>query len=452
MQNTENREAYDKLNNGEKLFAPSYMGIVPKDVSFDISTNYLEKVLNSNKEFKLESVVEQHFDDGVLGYEVNLVYRETFFTALITKLELNKERLTTLAFANQVKESEQNEALAKDHYIDVSIAFGESALDSYLFQLKLMHTIVPQACLGIDYSAYTVFSISWLKMLVEADIPPAPRYLYSIHAVYDDKDGERIYWLHTHGLLRCGSMEIEVVNLKHGAEQVHSLLTYAADKFIEHHYKAREKFQIGYDGMGLFLTWLPWEDVLTDYPDDMLGGLNERREENDAHAGPSGILYAVEDGNELVSTEIYVKTLQDNPIFWISNEETARMRALALSQWDVFARAFAKYRKKEPEKKSFLGKLFGGNKKQDESEWTFMIKLGLVVDKADTENDKEHLWFDVKAIDGDQITGKLLNQPYWIAKLNEGDVVTYSAKEFLTDWMVYGPDQNYTPDSAYYLV
>lgn len=452
MNNTRNQEAYELLNNGESLFEASYMGIIPKDPNFNLSKESVEESIRNNAEFKLESINVKTFEDsGVVAFDVVLLYRDISFKALIAKVELDKNQLTSFSFANQVSESEQNEAISKDYYIDVSIAFSESALDSYLFQLKLMNTLAPKACLGIDYSAMTVFSIEWLKMFVNADIPPAPRYLYSIHAVYDDKEGERIYWLHTHGLLRCGSLEIEVVNFKYGAEQVHSLMTYAADKFIEHHYKEKEKFQIGYDGMGLFLTWVRWEDVLTDYPSNILGGLDERSEENNVHAGPSGILFAVEDNNTLVSPEIYADTLKENPIFWISDSETARMRALALSQWDAFDNTFKKYGKKELPKKSFFGKLFGGKDKEEKNAWGFLVKLGLVVDNADSENDKEHLWFEVLSIEGDKVTAKLLNQPYWIKKLKEGDVLTYPKTDVLTDWIIYGPESTYTPDSAYLL-
>jgi len=75
----------------------------------------------------------------------------------------------------------------------------------------------------------------------------------------------------------------------------------------------------------------------------------------------------------------------------------------------------------------------------------------LMVDEAEKETDREHLWFVVKDIKDGKITAELSNQPYWIAALKQGDIKTYPVEEVLTDWIIYSPDMNYTPDSAYLL-
>lgn len=447
-----NQEIYDNFEEGNELYVPSYMGIVPQDTAFQLSVSYLEKVLKANPEFS-NVIVNEVESSEFLSIEVDVVYNDFNYKGLIASIAIDKEYLTTLSLANKIKEEELNETLKHDNYIDVSILFSEDILGSYLFQLKLMNTIVPKALLGMDNSAMTVFSIAWLRMIVDANIPPAPRYLYSIHAVYDETENNRIYWLHTHGLLRCGSIELEVVDLHDGAQQIYDLLTYTANLFIEHSYKEKEKFQVGYDGMGLYLSWLKWENALDDYSPAMLGGLDEREGEDNPHARPSGILYAVEDNNEMISTEIYANTLQQNPIFFISDVETSRMRGLALSQLTVFENTLKKHGvvTNTEEKKSIFGKLFGKKEAQKKSEWRFLVKLGLVVDGAEKETDREHLWFDVKNISNGQVTAELINEPYWIKSLKEGDVKTYPIQEVLTDWVIYAPDTTYSPDSAYLL-
>src|SRR5690606_21384034 len=85
----------------------------------------------------------------------------------------------------------------------------------------------------------------------------------------------------------------------------------------------------------------------------------------------------------------------------------------------------------------------------EENAWTFLVKLGIEVDEGEG---REHLWFEVTHIDElDNITGILLNQPYWIESLKQNDVKTYSL-DFLTDWVIYGSETNYTPDTIYELI
>lgn len=179
-----------------------------------------------------------------------------------------------------------------------------------------------------------------------------------------------------------------------------------------------------------------------------LGGLKDRVDRDNPYNEPSGILFGVEDGN-LVFPEIYASTLANNPIYYISNEETFRMSELAKERYAYFASLFTEHSPKK--KKSFFDKLF--KKKEEEKEkWSFIVKLGLVVDNANNESEKEHLWFDLIEASSKNIKGKLLNQPYWISSLNEGKIKTYPI-ELLTDWIIYDLEINkYTPDSIYQLI
>lgn len=448
---TSNNEIYKDLEDGKGLFMPSYMGIIPRDDNFALSEEYIIEAIEKNKDFELKSITSNIIEDWD-SYELKIEYKDEIYTALLAKQTNNPEQLKTFSFGNKIEEEEQLEALNKEFYIDISTVYQSDAMVSYLFQLKLMDAIVPEACMLIDLSAMTVLAADWLKMTVKANIPPAPKYLYSIHAVYEAEAPEPIYWLHTHGLLRCGSMELEIVNLKLGAQEIYNLLITAANLFIKEHYKEKEKFAIGYDGLDLNLAWIRWEDALKQFPDTMLGGIDERKGEDNPHAEPSGILYAVEDKNTYMSPEIYATTLADNPIIYISSEETLRMRMLAIEHFDVLEQAFKIHGVEKTVKKSFFGKIFGHKDKEDAEKWTFLVKLGLVVDNAEEENEKEHLWYEVVSIENGIVTGKLTNQPYWIASLKVGDVKAYPVNETLTDWIVYSPEETFVPDTAYSLI
>jgi hypothetical protein len=310
-----------------------------------------------------------------------------------------------------------------------------------------MNAIVSVASLAVDFNAFKLLSAQWVKMSANSQIPPSPDYLYTIHAVYNDESEPTSYWLHTHGLLRCGLIDLEILNITDGVQQMYDLITVVVKKFLNTPAKEREKFQVGYDGLEINLSWIPWEEEVEDISETILGGKNDREGDDNAHIEPSGVLFAVEE-NTLVSPQIYISTLSDNPIYYISNEETCRMSALAKERFPFFRDVYE--RRRSEGKKSPFGKLFG--KKENESpSWSFLVKLGLTVDDANAATEREHLWFKVISLEEDSIKGELLNRPYWISSLNEGDVQTYPF-ELLTDWIIYSPEgQSYTTDSIYQL-
>ena len=436
-----NTEKYQMLADGE-TGVPSTMGIVPSSVSLKFTADNIQRQLANNTNFRLDSFEETEENN----FSAKITYKNESFEVELYLYPMSEINLKDFGFANRLPESEFNEAQAQSQYLEVSMFFGENILSSFHLQLKIMDAIAPEASLAVDFMSYRLLSARWLKLTAQSSIPPSPDYLYTIHGVYDGEKDNKTYWLHTHGLLRCRVVELEIMGISDGPQVVNDLINMVVKKFLQEHPKENEKFKIGYDGMGLNLAWIRWEEALTDFPEKILGGAADREGEDNVHANPSGILFAVEDNN-LVSPQIYVKTLSDNPIFYISNEETQRMSDLAKERLPYFQKAFERYGV-SPDKKSFLDKLFG--KKEKEEPWRFMVKMGLVVDDADAETSKEHLWFDVIALDENYIEGKLLNQPYWIASLKEGDINKYPV-ELLTDWLIYSPDSAYTPDSIYQL-
>lgn len=446
-----NNEKYELLAEGETGLSSS-MGIFPREKNFKFEAAKIEKSLSQNKDFKLLSFsrVEVDSEFSTQSFNAEIEYKEAKFNVELYVCDAKNINLEDYSFANSIDERSLQQATEQDFFLDMSLYFELDPLDSFHLQLKVMNAIVPDASLLIDFMSYRLLSAKWLSMTAASPIPPSPDYLYTLHCVYDEngQDGERRYWFHTHGLNRCASVELEILNFSQGAEQMNTLINMTVKKFLTRPAREKERFTIGYDGMGINLCWLRWEEALKDLPEDILGGEADRDEINNVHAEPSGILFAVEDGN-MVSPEIYASTLAENPIYYITTEETNRMSALAKERFSSFEKIF----KKEynyPEKKSFLKNLFGSKEEEDTPKWTFLVKLGLTVDAPDSGSEKEHLWFEVENINNGSITGKLLNQPYWISALHEGDVNSYPL-EVLTDWLIYSPDNTYTSDSIYML-
>jgi Uncharacterized protein conserved in bacteria (DUF2314). len=442
-----NSEKYELLTEGE-IFQPSMMGVVPVATGGNFSKKEIESKLRSCKDFELISFEEEASEEGTESYVTTITYRQEEYTVNIGTGKVSDIHLDEYALGNMVEEDDINIAMSQPYFIEVSLFFSGKPLDSFHFQLKLLNAIVPNASLVVDFASFRLLSGKWLKMTASSSIPPSPDYLYSLHAVYDEKNGVTEYWFHTHGLLRCGIIELEILNVKSGPQQMYDLINNVVKKFLTGPTKENEKFTTGYDGLNINLAWIKWEEAVTDFPDTILGGSKDRGEDGGVHKEPSGVLFAVEDGN-LISPEIYVTTLANNPIYYISNEETQRMSELAKERFHYYITLYKKHT--SVGRRGFLDKLFN-RKVNDENKWQFLVKLGLEVDEAETPADKEHLWFEVQELNEKEIKGTLLNQPYWIASLNEGDTKIYPVS-VLTDWIIYDETgKQYTPDSVYQLI
>ena len=116
----------------------------------------------------------------------------------------------------------------------------------------------------------------------------------------------------------------------------------------------------------------------------------------------------------------------DNPIFFISNEETKIMKELAMERF---------YMVKEQ-----------ANKKENK----ILIKIGLPTDNDD-DNDFEHIWFELIEFEGEKFKAKLTQEPYKVKNMHEGNIGWYTVQD-VTDWVIYTPDFAVAPRNAYLLV
>ena len=99
----------------------------------------------------------------------------------------------------------------------VGCNFGVRPLWDYHAQLQLLREASGGTAKVLDVSAQTVRAGSWLDEVAASAVPPSPVSLYTVHSVFEAR--HRPIWLHTHGLERCGSIELDVVDLAaHGFE------------------------------------------------------------------------------------------------------------------------------------------------------------------------------------------------------------------------------------------
>ncbi|MEM9075255.1 MAG: DUF4026 domain-containing protein [Myxococcota bacterium] len=311
-----------------------------------------------------------------------------------------------------------------DFCIVVATAFAERPLWEYHSQLRLLAAVAKDCALVIDDNACTPYEPSWLFEAARSQTPPSPKRLYAVHCVVDN---DRV-WAHTHGLRRCGSIEIEMLDVpKTSIQCLAPLLHAVAAQWIElGPPDADEPFVPGRD---MELVWIPWRKALGRSKPRGPGGMDDR---DAAHAGESGVLKVPTDswtGRKLCCPSRLTPNLERNPMLYLSNMETVRMALLAAERLPRFAALFARK---------------GGH-----PDWRFLVKLGYPVDGGDDEQ-REHLWFDVHGLDGADVDATLLNEPYHVARLHCGDRGPHSLEK-LSDWTVISPFGQFGPDAIHRL-
>ena len=312
-----------------------------------------------------------------------------------------------------------------------AMEFDDDPQASYHAQLKILDAMLPDKLGVLDDSAEKILSPMWVSLAASSDIHPSPNYIYTVQAV-GGEDGQ--VWLHTHGLNRCGMPELEIIDSNSETYQSHyHIISNAASRLLEEEVPApKAPLYLGRlsDSVDLVITLVPWEEAVTKYDDKLLGGRNDR--ENGHNGNTSCIfLYPNEEyfkKGDYRPVMMYDDILADNPLYWLSSSETARMKALAAERLPYMKRAWE-----------------DGNVK-------ILIKVGLQVDEAyRTEyNDKEHIWFELLKLcdDGAHFEAQLTQEPYYVDGLHEGSVGEYGFDE-ITDWLIFAPEFRISPDDVY---
>ncbi len=311
----------------------------------------------------------------------------------------------------------------------VKMEFTEDALASYHAQLKIIASVMPDAVAVLDHSSEKILSGKWVRMAAESGVPPAPRYIYTVQAV-SARNGK--VWLHTHGLNRCHLPELEILDsTKETCENQYNIVENTANQMIEDgRMEKKEPLYLAMvtEEIPLFVTLVDWEEAVGRYNSRMVGGKCDRKH---GHNGDTCCIFCyttVENlENKIYSpVKVYDEILKDNPLYMMTNKETARMKALALERLHYM--------------KEMLGR----------EDTIILVKIGLEVDEEFREEEvsKEHIWFELKEAKDGQLTAELTQEPYYVKGLHQGDVCTYPESD-LTDWMVMTKEDRYTPDDAY---
>ena len=315
----------------------------------------------------------------------------------------------------------------------IEMEFSDKILDSYHLQLKIINTIFPETLAVLDASSEKILSGVWVNLAAKCSTPPAPRYIFTAQAVYSSDED---VWLHTHGLNRCGLMELEVLgSTKETYSDHYNVIESVASRLIDE----PDSFDDGgamfaarlCNNQPLVVKWVPWQEIVENVEEGKRGGIKDRTDEA-GHNGYTGSLVVFESPEDMEKgtyshLSVYDELLANNPMFMLTNDETARMKALALERVDYMKKAF-----------------------KEENVRGVLVKVGLIVDeeyKSDT-NEREHIWFDLKSISDDTFTEELTQEPYMVSGIKAGDIGTYPYED-ITDWLIFTEEGRISSDEVY---
>lgn len=340
-------------------------------------------------------------------------------------------------------EEEKEQILKANKALNVYMKFNGNPKKCYHLQLKLVYAMIPEMVALCDESAERMLNKKWVELAVKSNVLPAPISLYTVQAVYDENE----VWLHTHGLCRCNIHEIEILGSNKDDSRTHyDLISNYACRLLdeknptledEGNQNGEETIHLGvfYDDEPIVATSKKWINALKYYPKDILGGIEDRK---DSHNSKTNILFfygSEEDFNKnyLRKPSEFTEKLENNPIFYLSNEETARMSSLARERFSYVERML--------------------REKQNGKDIGIIIKLGLeTIDEdgnLDSEN-REHIWFEALSMEGDSFKARLTQEPYNIPNLHEGDEGTYSI-DYVSDWRIHTENGVVSPETVYLL-
>lgn len=398
----------------------SYMQIIPENPTKEMLDSVCERVekIDGVKVVEKKELTENEPGKVKLNYENEeyvLGYYPSKFS--VPEVYLNKNYYFS--------EDELKKLSSAENAITIFMKFNEDSKKSYHLQLKIALAIAPDLVGIMDESAEKIIPASWVKMAADSKILPGPNDLFTVQAVSGLK-GE--VWLHTHGLCRCGVTELEILQSdKDNYNNHYNLISTFASYLIDKKETFNKSAYIGLlsNNQPVVVTCVSWTKGLGEYKNLKLGNLKDRK---DGHNSKTSIIFLYkseedEKNDKLTKVSEFNNLWGDNPIFFISNEETSRMKELAKERFH------------------FVKKM-ASNKENK-----IIIKIGLPVEDDDN---LEHIWFELIEVEGSRFKAKLLQEPYNVKGIHEGYEAWYTIDD-ITDWLIYTSKFAVNPSNAYLL-
>ena len=281
---------------------------------------------------------------------------------------------------------------------------------AYQDQVAVLHQIAPEALAVYDANAHTVLSPAIVRDLASVPVPPPPSRLYSIHQV----TRRGLTWMHTHGLSRCGTVEIELMDVPSDrVSDMKSLLDAAAARLIEEAAPPSQcaAFEVSRETK---VSWVPWSKAMA-----KLGIQGPGADRDASHSSATGVLVA---RPRRWRTCLPHEVIEGRPRVLISRAETQRMAAGSRARWPRLVRLFQ-------ERSGSRG-------------WRFLVKASFA---ASGPCGPEHLWVELASAGAEGWAGRVLSEACRASvqrgSLLSGELDAVSGFQVRTPEGSYGPDE-----------
>ncbi|MBI4605408.1 MAG: DUF4026 domain-containing protein [Planctomycetes bacterium] len=270
-----------------------------------------------------------------------------------------------------------------------------------------------------------------------SDLILPDRSLWTVHSVYDPDDRQRNAWLHTHGLWRCGRIELEVLDVPpEGAAAAGEIVNDVASLLLDEPPPAPgEPFVIGGD---VEVVLQPWQKTVPGLPAGALGTLEDRKGiGDDSHLGARAVICSPRTADEADRVWTWPREAVEyfggpDPIVRRSSAATERTARQARATWPELAMAF------------FALKGRAGGRA---AEAQFLAKVGFRRSDDASGASREHIWLDVLGIEKLRAEGEVLNTPHHVEGVKLGAVVRFDVAD-LSEWVVVTPGARFGPHEA----
>lgn len=369
------------------------------------------KVIESNPDFSTQTIMFK-VEYKRVTYEVGMY---------VGGVSVPEYYLNNLYLSDEEKKA----LLDAKKCITIFMSFDDNPKVCFHLQIKIANLLVPDMLALLDESAERIFVSDWVKLTASSKYTPSSKDLFSVQAV-NGEDGS--VWLHTHGLSRCGITELEILGSHSEVSRNHynlinSYAMYLIDKTEEH--SGGDYIGRLINGMPIVATCVSWVDALKYYKNIKNGGKDDRKNGHNSRSSVIFLYTSEENENNNVYSKVsdFDSLWGDNPLFFISDEETNRMKNVAVERFEYVKKAH-----------------------KDKNN-TILLKIGLPLEE---KGKYEHIWFELIEFKKDKFKAKLTQEPYYVNDIHEGDEKWFTVDD-LTDWIIYTSKSSITPDSAYML-